>query len=216
MSWSLNEIESLARKAAKGAGHSWGMAEEAGKSVRWLCAAGLPGAEALAGLLQRNDGRAYEDCCPDCVGPVWQAKGEELCPVITGAAICDRAGLLADGVEIQLAATSYPLLLVPYIASASDISGASISVSWLGFTMSRANRESRFDMEEAAPLSTCQEAIVIRKCDTPSGERLRRAYRGTIPLETKDILLGFAQRTYAPDTAESRLSGAGAGLTDND
>ncbi len=51
MSWSLNEIEGLARKAARGSGLSWGLAEEAGKATRWLCAAGLPGADALAGLL---------------------------------------------------------------------------------------------------------------------------------------------------------------------
>ncbi|MEL7259121.1 MAG: DUF3726 domain-containing protein, partial [Pseudomonadota bacterium] len=46
MSWSLNEVESLARKAARGAGYSWGLAEEAGKATRWTCAAGWPGGTA--------------------------------------------------------------------------------------------------------------------------------------------------------------------------
>ena len=33
---SLNEIESLCKKAARGAGMSWGLAEEAGKAAKWL------------------------------------------------------------------------------------------------------------------------------------------------------------------------------------
>ena len=35
MSHSLGEVEALARKAARGGGYSWGMAEEAGFAVRW-------------------------------------------------------------------------------------------------------------------------------------------------------------------------------------
>ena len=31
MSWSLGEIEGLAKKATRGAGYSWGLAEEAGR-----------------------------------------------------------------------------------------------------------------------------------------------------------------------------------------
>ena len=51
-SWSLNEIEALAKKAARGSGCSWGVAEDAGRAVRWLEARGLPGAEALGTLLR--------------------------------------------------------------------------------------------------------------------------------------------------------------------
>ena len=49
--YSLGEIDSLARKATRGAGYSWGVAEEAGKAVRWLSAYGYPGAEILANYL---------------------------------------------------------------------------------------------------------------------------------------------------------------------
>ena len=45
---SLNEIESLCKKAARGAGLSWGLAEEAGKAARWLSAHGLDGPGVLA------------------------------------------------------------------------------------------------------------------------------------------------------------------------
>ena len=37
---SLNEVAATAKKAARGAGYSWGMAEEAAAAVRWLAACG--------------------------------------------------------------------------------------------------------------------------------------------------------------------------------
>ena len=37
MSYSLNEFQALARKAAGGSGVAWGIAEEAGMAARYLC-----------------------------------------------------------------------------------------------------------------------------------------------------------------------------------
>ena len=47
MTFALNEIEAMAKGAARGAGFDWGIAEETGQSVRWLAARGLPGPELL-------------------------------------------------------------------------------------------------------------------------------------------------------------------------
>ncbi len=58
---SLNEIEALARKAARGGGMSWGLAEEAGKAVRWLSDNGFPGPWLLSKLLLQNDGKPYSE-----------------------------------------------------------------------------------------------------------------------------------------------------------
>lgn len=63
MTWSLGELQALCIKATRGSGCCWGMADEAGWAVRWLSAAGLPGAEALAAWLRDRDG-----ACPICVG----------------------------------------------------------------------------------------------------------------------------------------------------
>lgn len=216
MSWSLGEIETLSRKAAKGAGYSWGLAEEAGKCVRFLCAAGLPGAEALAGLLQLNDMRPYESYRPDCTSPVWRADPGPLCPVITGAALCDRAQDLVRGLTITLGPTAFPLLLLPAIASASDLAEVPLCISWPGLMLTRRDRETW--IERTAPDTNPAElsGITVGHSTDKPGTRIRRAYRGEIAPEVAEILGVFAQRTYAPDTPESRLSGAGAGLTDND
>ena len=42
------------------------------------------------------------------------------------------------------------------------------------------------------------------------------ASRAEIPAAVAKTLNALAHRTYAPDTPESRMAGAGAGLTDND
>ncbi len=47
---SLNEVETLAAKAARGAGLSWGLAEDVGRAARRLAAAGRPWASAVVGL----------------------------------------------------------------------------------------------------------------------------------------------------------------------
>ena len=51
MSWSLGETGALALKAARGAGMTWGLAEEASEAVVWLQARGLPGVSALCRYL---------------------------------------------------------------------------------------------------------------------------------------------------------------------
>lgn len=216
MTHSLNEIESLARKAARGAGYSWGLAEEAGKSVRFLCAAGLPGAEALAGWLTKNDGCEYRAHCPECSGDDWRAPGGVLCPLITGAALCDRAAMLTPGDTIILGPTAYPVLLIPAVASASDLSGAGLTLAWPGVTVARTGRETWLNADPSALNTPRVEQLTLTVADTRAGSRLRRGYRGCLPEGPADILNRFAHRTYAPETEESRLAGAGAGLTDND
>jgi hypothetical protein len=66
---SLNEIETEARKAARGSGLAWGSAEEAGKAARFLAAHELDSVPLLINLFDRHDGRPYE-----VVAPVFGAR----------------------------------------------------------------------------------------------------------------------------------------------
>ena len=52
MSYSLNEFEALALKAARGAGLPWGLAEEAGKAVRILSSFGFDAGPVLLEALK--------------------------------------------------------------------------------------------------------------------------------------------------------------------
>ncbi|WP_371225943.1 DUF3726 domain-containing protein [Roseovarius sp. 2305UL8-3] len=216
MTWSLNETEALARKAARGAGLSWGLAEEAGKATRWLCSAGLPGPAALAGLLMQNDGAEYARLCPIMTDRTWQAEEGALCPLIAGAALCDRADALAAGNGVTLRNVAYPLLLIPFVAAASEVSKTTLTLRWDDVESIHQGEDVWLSAASeilAAPLA---EDIHVERGVAPQGPPIQRFYRGAMEPQIADILGAFAHRTYAPDTPESRMAGAGAGTTDND
>ncbi len=192
MSWSLGEVKALATKAARGAGLPWGMADEASFAVHWLQANGAPGVAALANYLE------WRDQSP--------SKPHELCPIHLGTAIMD-----ADrGVSEWLGRVRQPLLLAPFIARCSP-SGMALKwpdvmlvVSETGLTSDASRTLLLTDEAEcsAAP-ATAQSAERLNRVPETEAEAMAR-------------LNHFASRTYAPATEASRMSGAGAGITDND
>ncbi len=213
MTWSLNEVEGLARKAARGAGMSWGMAEEAGRSARYLAGVGLPGADALADLLTMNDGVPHASLAPQDIDAPWCAPGDGvLCPLITGALICDLAAPIGAGRKVVTGRLAHPLLMVPFVAAAAEMSGQCLRMEWQGGDFS-------FDHEARGALGqdcAITDRVSVSRGSPSDAPLLSCRMRSMITPETAARLLDFAQRTFAPETPESRLSGAGAGLSDND
>lgn len=180
VSRTLAEIDAVARKAARGSGHAWGTAEEAGRAVRWLEARGLPGCAALANLLSMQT-----TAPPVFDGAVWRSEtGDALCPLLLGAALSDRRAL---GIGDRAEHVAWPLLLTPFLERL-----------WPWW----ANNPSLID--------------VITFADPSEDLPPSRPAAPHIDAAVWSQLEGFAHATYVPATAESRLSGAGAGLTDND
>lgn len=208
MSWSLGETRSLATKAARGAGFTWGLAEEAGFAVHWLQAHGAPGAQALADLLIWIDEHGNE------LSPAWMLGDDNVPmrpfnPIELGAALMDanRCG------SIELGMVSQPLLLAPFIAIAAVTQGCRLV--WKDVSIDLEPRCFRTSASRSALLSDCatcrlgvsvaapEPSAKIRRVNDSEGDAIIR-------------LGGFAARTYAPATEQSRLAGAGAGLSDND
>ena len=216
MAFSQNEIEAMCKRAARGAGLSWGIAEEAGKAARWLSAHDLPGPEALAEILTRNDGKSYDDLVPISVENTWRARSGHLCPLISGAALSDRAALLAGGHPIKLGPTSLPLLIAPYAAGAARQSDGQLDLTWSGVVMTISAERVSIDGDFAAVTVRGTEAVTCALSARSVNSVLTTTRGQTIDAETWSRLSAFAQRTFAPATEASRLSGAGAGLADND
>ena len=216
MSWSLNEVEGLARKAARGSGLSWGLSEEAGKSTRWLAQKGLPGPELLAQLLTQNQGTAYDALCPVDISAEWRARDGSLCPIISGAVFCDHAAQLSGGEPVALGPVSFPILLLPFAAGAASVTGQPIKASWSGTSVIiGADGELQIDADDTLQTNRA-DAVQLSACPDASGTQTAEISRYDIPEDTARVLGDFAHKTYAPETEESRLAGAGAGLTDND
>ncbi len=200
MSYSGNEIAALARKAARGAGFDWGTAEEAGRAARWLAARGLPGPEALAGLLERlGEARG-----PECEGHDWNAGTGALCPLRTGIAISDRPAIVGEG-DLRLGPVIYPVLLLPFLADVAQDVGRVHLLAGPGGALIEPDRLWTIG---AFPDQT-ESARIIRAGPHPEDLSEHPPQRpGAIDPGALDTLNAFAERTYAPATDASR---AGAG-----
>ena len=214
MSFSLNEIEATVKKAARGAGYSWGLAEEAGKAVRWLSAHCFDGCKAIANLLETVDGADLNGKRPFIDNGAWNSTSGELCPLATGAALSDRAdSLVKEAVVIH--AILQPLLLLPFVqATARQVQGC-VTISWSDVSAVCNGAGISWKADSAAQLYGIADRVNVFIGGEP-GKLLPTASRAE-PDETDwKRLIDFAHRTYAPATEESRLLGAGAGTSDND
>ncbi len=211
--WSLNETEALARRAARGAGLSWGHAEEAGRAVRWLCARGLPGAAALVSLLDWRDGRPEKSVMPRQNGQLWLPVSDRICPVALGSMLCDGQVDFVEG-PLEIRDVCAPVLLVPFASWTAETERRFVAVEWPDTRIVLAPDGSVTGREPArypdcADLQLCFEV-------EPEDQAIAQGHRAAIDATTISALTRLATRTYAPATEESRRSGAGAGLSDND
>ena len=188
MSWSLGETRALALKAARGAGLAWGMAEEAGAAVVWLQASGLPGAAALAALLDD-----------------WEWEGARTCPLSLGAAISDGAPAGRDVGELR-----QPLLLAPFLWRS-----APVRLSWGRAVVEIGAGGAKSASARDELLSGGVPCALDRGRDEPT---LEAPATRTPETEAPAIaaLRRLASRLLAPATDASRITGAGAGLKDTD
>lgn len=208
MNLALNEVEAIAKKAARGAGYSWGLAEEAAMAARWLCARGIDGCAALAALLEQG----HEAPCPPTIGAeCWVAPAGALCPLATGAAIADRADDLLTA-DVRLGRVNEPILLLPFAACAAERLGTFVRLVMPGAVVATDGEGLSI---EGMPGPIAAHVTVAASGVAGAAPRARYA-RATPAAATWASLERFAHRTYAPATEVSRQRGAGTGLSDND
>ncbi|MFT4959873.1 MAG: hypothetical protein ACI92Z_000950 [Paracoccaceae bacterium] len=213
MTLSLNEVETTAKKAARGAGHSWGLAEEAGRATRWLCAHGFDGCAALAALLSK-DGVGHRDWAPYALSNDWFAVSGTLCSLRAGVALSDSAVMLKQG-DLRLRSVALPMLLIPFAANAARHLGTSINLAWPGASITTDGTNVGVQENKTALSADCADVVRLSlggKILAPNARKTRVSPQGS----DWQSLTEFASLTYAPATEESRRLGAGGDLSDND
>jgi hypothetical protein len=207
------------RRAARGAGMCWGLAEEAGKAARWLAERGLPGVQLLVALLRSNQGRSYDAMAPVIAAEHWRAPDGDLCPVCSGAAVRDRLQILARGEEICLGALAYPLLLAPFLDQSWRPHGASYELRWENVRVTVSGTRVALECgDDSACSSEWADEVKVSMATNPNPPPTHhpRIAGVNTPISEWRALDAFAKRTYVPASEESRARGAGAGGTDND
>ena len=212
---SMNELDSMTRKAFRGAGYHWGEAEEAGKAAAWLARRGLP---VLTPVLQVLDD-AQERL--QAMRPLSEEQGVTsasglLCPVLAGIALSDRAGEMKEGEEIRYGQICSPLLIAPFLAAAAEAAPLRFLFESPGGSIEACGQACAVHI----PAETGKVRWATLRLSAPgapgNGAAPSSACAISVAPGQWDRLSSFGARTYVPATAHSRLAGAGAGLQDGD
>ena len=243
MSFSLNEVGATAKRAARGAGYAWGLAEEASEATRWLCAQGLDGAAQLALLLEQGLAMTLDDHKTVTLKrPAFNLKHpislfafdqrERQRPSDS----CSRPGALNS--EWAGNGVLCPLITGALLSDRSDmLQDGPISIQNLAApalllpfaacaarsqksvvtlatgAVSAATDGLQLAIEQEWPANVDHIEITLGGILTNPFQGATRAFPDA---ESWKTLNRFAHQTYAPATEDSRLLGAGADLSDND
>ncbi|MDH5797376.1 MAG: DUF3726 domain-containing protein [Paracoccaceae bacterium] len=216
-SLSRNEVASLCMKAARGAGMSWGLAEEAGFAAAWLVQHGINGPSHLYAHLDQAQGRPWTDLCPTVTPGVWQAPvGRVLCPIALGATLCDYAGLpegIKAGSSLKIGKVDHPILLIPFLSTIAVSQNILFNIAWAGGA-AHLDGGSEGLLNAAAALDGQQVPITL----TASFGTPHAASAGKVPSISSEVISALntlAMRTTVPSSDSSR-AGAGPTTSDND
>lgn len=208
---SLAEMQATARKASRGFGVPWGLADEAGWAVRTLCAIGVDGCAALLANIDNTSQIGPEGTAPLTLTDTWQAAPGPICPITAGIALADSPHLGAAR-PLALDRVVAAPILIPFAMRAATQAKAPVTLHLGAACLVTNGTHVSGDVAELSlkpvPVSFSPGGEITTPC--PLHTRARPLAADWARLEA------LAANTYAPDTEESRLRGAGAGLSDND
>jgi hypothetical protein len=209
---SLGEIDALCVKAARGAGFSWGMAQEVGRAARTLALWHVRWEDALSRHLTEIDGDVRTHA-PRMAEGRWTAAPNDLCPIGLGTALMDFGHALGTA-GTHVAAVRYPVLLLPFLSAIAAARGGHVglaSAAYRGLISAEGAGLGDPPTEARWP-----DARVWHDPRPPAGEPRHAAAPYPMKRDALAILERLAHRTYVPESEESRATGAGAGASDND
>jgi hypothetical protein len=215
---SENEIEQLCLKAARGAGMSWGLAEEAGFAAAWLAMRGLDGPGVLLAQLRDAMDRPWHEICPVVSpGHFQAADGGCLCPIALGSALCDHASLpetAIDKTALRVGPVNHPVLLLAFLSDLARTWGGCVRLDWLhGTVLLTADGRISGDAAILAKEARLDAELSVHGAAPDEPTALCEPHY--VPAETLSGLNAFALRTTVPASETSR-AGAGATVGDND
>lgn len=210
MIYSLNEIDTHCKKAARGAGFEWGYAEDIGKAIRWLAAFDLPGTAVLSAYLkQRNDDPA-SFCQPDVsISRHIKADtdcGGNLCPILTGAWLCDSA-MIERNSCMQIEKLGFPVLLMPFLAQIADSIQQTVTFEYQSTRLQFSTGILNSNDAASLPCTLADNARLTMNATVIEGRPAAVTGEDTAKIDW-ELLNKYACKTYVPATEASR-QGAG-------
>ena len=196
---SLYEIETTVKRVARHQGLSWGIAEEAGKIVRSLEQSELPGLESFNRLISFP----YNKC--ETVIDLTKNNHKNLCPIHFSLFFLDQSHAADLQKSFQFLNMQEPLLAIPLLIKAAQKNLISFE----------------FTSNELKFLISSGNIMILDKNQIPHQSnnitmKISNKRQPQYSEETWDRLYELSLETFVEESEEKKLSGAGAGLTDND
>lgn len=195
---SMSEIAALSARALRGAGRSWGEAEEGAEAACWLARAGLDWASALLEVLALST----------------KDKG---CPLRAGIALADCAGL-PDGLSSATAQRHKlhcPCFVLPFAARVANQTGRGIMLEWAGGRVMLPPNCAPALEGLASAAATAEVTITPVAPERAPCPDWPQTHRGAVSAAQYARLMDFMMAFTVPSSASS-LVGAGARGDDND
>ena len=196
---SLYEIETTVKRVARHQGLSWGIAEEAGKIVRSLEQSELPGLESFNRLISFP----YSKC--ETVIDLAKNNYINLCPIHFGLFFLDQSHDPELYQSFQFLNIQEPLLTIPLLIKAAQKNLISFD----------------FTSTELKFLIGSGNIMILDKNQIPHQSnnitlKISNKRKHQYSEKTWERLYKLSLETFVEESEEKKLSGAGAGLTDND
>jgi len=200
---SFSEIDTTVKRASKGVGFPWGVAEEVGKNIRLLEMFGLPGLKNLNQYFKNIKQKKFQN-----LSLISKENTSKIpyCPIVAGTSFIDQINLAEEQKEIIIENMGFPILFLPFLSRASEIIGKRIFMNiddkdfLLNFNQSIYSNYLSGAIIEKANIIKIKFLENINSFDEKDWQEIYK----------------LSENTFVEETEELKKSAAGAGLTDND
>jgi len=200
----LSEIDTTSKRATRGAGFSWGIAEEVGKNMRLLELYGLPGIKNLNKFLKDYKEKQFQKIT--LISETNYASKNPFCPITLGTNFIDQVNLLDKKLNIQISNLAFPILFIPFVSRASEIVGKKIFLKV-------DDKEFLFNLNQSI-YSNYLKNEILENCNNIKISFIEN--NNSFNEDEWKELYKLSEDTFVEETESLKIGAAGAGLTDND
>ena len=209
--YSLGEIEAQCKKAAKGVGLSWGVAEEAGLIARHLSELHLPGSDAIYSNLKFIEDYEGEPLGIDL--EVLKQSNKPLNGFLLGIALLDN---LAEFIQQELNVSNEVIGPLAVVGALLRLQNEKyfFTVKWENCQIIVNQDGLNVNGPNLNPKSV--KGLAISILTSPAKPFFKKISNERSKIYNWDSLTNMAHKTYVPESIQSRLLGAGAGDNENE
>ena len=200
----LSEIDTTSKRATRGAGFSWGIAEEVGKNMRLLELYGLPGIKNLNKFLKDYKEKKFQKIT--LISETNNPNKNPFCPITLGTNFMDQVNFLDKKNNIQVSDLAFPILFIPFASRASEIIGKRIflKIEEKEFLLNlNQSIYSNYLKNEILEIGNKVNISFIENNNSFNENEWKEIYK-------------LSENTFVEETESLKIGAAGAGLTDND